>query len=213
MRSRAIESILWGLCFTALFFFGWFRGREPEIGWRTLFGSPPPLVILTPDASWLPKDFLQIVAKNTETELHLEIIQDFADFEARLVPLDAPAMIWVPMAWARGLASQGLLLDLSDRPDLADRTDADFQSADVGNTFIPVLWKHEDGELRIEGLALPSTGRDRAAALRVMAKWLSPEIAAELTRKTPAASALEFSNTSDLPFEKRADALRNRPLR
>lgn len=186
---------------------------NPDFQWRWIWGSDEPLIVLTPDPSWIPPDFLRRLSKDTGLRFEIEKIDDFADFEARLVPLDAPALVWLPSTWAKGLAEQSLLLPFTDSPDLPARVHPDFRDRDKGTeAFIAVLWALNGSELRIEGLALPTNGKNRLAALRALRAWTSPENAKTQILASAANSALLFSSQSDLPFERRADALRNRPL-
>lgn len=214
MLSRWREILLWGLCFAALFAFGWWRGSHPDFKWSGLLGPDQPLIVLTPDPAWIPPGFLIRLSRETGLQFQLEKIDDFADFEARLVPLDAPALVWLPSTWAKGLASQSLLLPFGDAPDLPARVHPDFRERESNGSeaFLAVLWKQQDNELRVEGLALPTNGKNRLAALRALRAWTSPELAKLQVLGSDANSALEFSSHSDLPFERRADALRNQPL-
>lgn len=169
--------------------------------------------MLTNDSSWLPEEFLRRLSKEAAVEVHVERIEDFADFEARLILADAPALVWIPLSWAKGLASQHLLFPAGARRALRNRVHSDFRSIAPELTYLPILWDVENNELQIEGLALPANGIDRRMAMQIAMLWTSTDLAmAQLANLPKARSALSFSTTSDLPHERRADDLRNHPL-
>lgn len=211
MFFRWKQLLIWGPCLAALFALGWWRGQNPDFDWRVYVQSPETLVILTPDPSWIPNDILSRLTEGTRTELRIEKIEDFADFEAKLVVVDAPDLIWIPLSWARGLSSRGLLFSLGE--DLvSEKVHADFRTATKDYSYMPVAWAPDDGELRIEGLAVPLNAKHRQAALDLVLRWTSPDLASRQIRAIPAASTLAFSSNADLPFEKKVDSLRNSSL-
>lgn len=213
MRAKALIFFLWGLCFTGLFAFGYWRGAHPDFSMRSFWSSPESVTVLTNDAAWLPEDFLRKLSKEAAVEIHVEQVEDFADFEARLITADAPALIWIPLSWAKGLASQHLLFPAGERRALRNRVHSDFRSIAPELTYLPVLWNVENNELQIEGLALPANGRDRRMAMIIATIWTNTDVATAQLRALPGTrSALTFSTTSDFPFERRADDLRNHPL-
>lgn len=204
-------AFLWIPLLSALFALGWWRGQHPDFHWRSIFYTADSVVILTPDPEWIPADFLRAISEQTETELRVEQIADFADFEARLVLLDAPGLVWIPAEWARGLSAHGLLLPLGEGR-LIERVHADFRSATKDDSYLPVAWAPAEGALRIEGLAVPVNGKDRSTAIAAVLAWTNAENASRQIRAIPAASALSFSDDADLPFDKKAKSLRNRTL-
>lgn len=215
MRSpiRPIELFLWGLCFTALFSFGWWRGAHPDFAWRSFYSSSDAVILMTPESSWIPDEFLQKLSKDAQVEIRVERVDDFADFEARLLIADAPSLVWIPLSWAKGLASQHLLYPAGERRALRNKVHPDFRSIAPELTYLPVLWNLEKSELRIEGLAIPMNGADRREGMRIATLWTNTEWAEEQLKDLPdSRSALSFSSSSDLPFERRADDLRNHPL-
>lgn len=212
IRTRWKEVVLWGLCFTALFALGWWRGTNPDFTWRGLLFTPDEVIILTSDRSWLPDAFIDELSKAADAKIRIEEVQDFADFEARLVTADAPPLIWIPLSWAKGLASQDLLFPAGVRRALRNSVHKDFRSIAPDLTFLPVLWSFDTSVLRIEGLAVPMNSPHRRTGMMLATIWTRTELAHRQLDLVPVASALTFSSASDLPFERRADALRNHPL-
>lgn len=213
IRRRWPEITLWGLLFAVLFALGWVRGNHPQWSWRDLLPSRDPIVIMTSDANWLPATFIKKISEETEMEFRIEKVDDFTDFEARMVLLDAPSLVWIPLSWAKGLDSQKLL-----RPYVLKSRDRklihpDFATMTPDLSYIPVLWQIENSDLHLEGLAIPSNAKDRGAALKILEKWISSENALAQLKAVPGvSSALSFSDQADLQPEQKASALRNQSL-
>ncbi|MBX2986448.1 MAG: hypothetical protein KF802_00995 [Bdellovibrionaceae bacterium] len=206
------EGALWAFLFALLFGVGWFRGAHPDFHWQDYFSSSKPLVILTPNRDWLPESFVQRLSKEIDQEIRIEVVEDFADFEARLIPMDSPPLLWMPSSWAEALGSQGLLTELAPQsPWVRDQVSADFiQPVTARLFFVPLLWDVEDQSLRVEGVAIPHGGENRAAALAALRKWLKPTVALAHVRDVPEAATTVLSlEEKNLPHEKRASSLRD----
>lgn len=211
MKSRKKEVLLWAFLLIVLFSAGWFRGYRPEINWRSFFGEQPPLVILAPEEAWLNQDLAKLLGEILERPVVLEQIDDFTEFEARLIPQDTAPLVWMSANWARAFHAQGLLSDF-DRLNkvIRDKVSPDFQFAEAPvPVFLPLMWARQSELTRIEGFALPSGGRERADALKLMRRLLRDENSIEFARKAPVATTLRALDNADLPLEKKALFLRD----
>lgn len=213
---RLREVLLWGLLLAALFAAGWVRGASPDFQWKKIFPSASgPLIILAHDRTWLPEEVLQKIAKETKQEIQVEVVPEFADFEARVIPLDSPPLLWVPASWAQALGNQGLLGDLGyQEEDLQNKISPDFVSSEATTEcFLPFLWIIQNKELRVEGFAFSHGEKGRYEALTVLRTWFKNENALMQTMATPASSALQSLDQENLPYEKRSRALRDQNFR
>lgn len=216
LSLRLREVLLWGLLLAALFAAGWVRGVSPDLQWKKLFpSSSGPMVILAYDRTWLPEAVLQKIAKETKQEIRVEVVPEFADFEARVIPLDSPPLLWVPASWAQALGDQGLLGDLGyQEEDLRNKVSPDFISSEGTNErFLPFLWVIQNKELRVEGFAFSHGEKGRYEALTVLRTWFKNENALMQTVAVPASSALQSLDQENLPYEKRSRSLRDQNFR
>lgn len=216
LSLRLREVLLWGLLLAALFTAGWVRGASPDFRWKKLFPlSSGPVVILASDRSWIPDNVLQKIEKETKQEIRIEVVPEFADFEARVIPLDSPPLLWVPASWAEALGNQGLLGDLgAPEEDLKNKISPDFLGSESApSRFLPLLWTIQNKELRVEGFAFSHGEAGRLEALTVLQAWFKNETALLQTTSVPASSALQSLDQENLPYEKRSRSLRDHNFR
>lgn len=191
------------------------RGYKPEIDWESIFGKEKPLVLLAPENSWLTREVAQNLSEQIKRDVQIEIIDDFEEFEARLVPLDSPSLVWLPASWAAAFEGQDLLADF-DRlnEEIRTKVSPDFVAIETGKPhFLPLLWSVEKNNLRVEGFAIPHGGTDRSGAIKALRSLLATDQALRLTRESPAASTLRSLDEEDLPHEKKSRTLRDLGLR
>lgn len=202
----------WGLLYAALFSFGIWRGFSPDFEWPTLRRADEPLHILAYDSRNLKESFLRELEEATGVPIQVDVVSDFADFEARLVTQDAPALLWLPPSWARALANQHLIVGLrSLRQDLERAVSADFRRASATNdwTEVPLLWSLKNRQIQIESVALSANTTDTRRALNVLKHWMQPEIAVRQVQLGEDSSTLLALDQWDLPHERRARSLRD----
>lgn len=169
-------------------------------------------MLLAYDSRNMKESFLRELEEAAGVPLKLEVIEDFADFEARLVTQDAPGLVWLPPAWARALAHQNLLVGLRAlRNELEKAVSPDFRRSSALNdwTDVPLLWSLKDRRIRIESLAIAANTPDARRALKVLREWLRPEIAVRQVQLGEDSSTLLSLDQWDLPFERRARSLRD----
>ncbi len=213
--SRKKEYAFWAVFLFFIFGVGWIRGYRPEIDWESVLGKEKPLLILVPQNSWLTAESVRFLSEKIKRDLRLEPIDDFEEFEARLVPLDSPSLVWLPASWAEAFEEQDLLADF-DRlnEEIREKVSPDFVSIEtVKPHFLPLLWAVEKQTLRVEGFATPHGGTDRSGAIKALRALLSTEQALRFVRESAAASTLRSLDEEDLPLEKKSRTLRDLGLR
>lgn len=213
--SRKKEYALWTAFFVLLFLIGWAKGYHPKFDFEAIWGRPKPLLILSYGSPWLTNDFIQNLSEETKIDIQIETVDDFTEFEARLIPLDSPALVWAPISWIKAFSEQGLLANLEEElgSSAFDQLSPDFKSDSPQSSFIPLLWSMENKTLRIEGLAIPHGGDQRSAARKIIHAWLKKDLMLSFVKKSPASSTLRSLDHEDLSLEKKSRTLRDLDLR